>query len=297
MKNWALHTFLLFAAIMPCAAQNNFYVSDPQRWGGQVQGNIDSAVLEIRPAGAYIELGLELTISTKGTSYNRQSDTVEAVLNFTLPKGSIMHDSWLWVGNDIMQGLLLERGEATDIYEGIVNRRKDPSLLFKNSETSYQLRVFPVAGHEPRKLKLTYLVPAKFSMAQMMATLPLDLLKTSRTVPSLTLVVNTNPTFMNPEVVGNLSLLLVGPDADGRYITTLSAGQLQSSTLINVAYDSPLQNGMFMAYYPHTPQSGYYQLVVNQELLTAGQHPPKKVALVLHHELGKSNMDAQEIMY
>ena len=200
MKNWAL----LFISILAYAYTNGqsiLTVSDPRNWGGEQPGTIEQAVLEIRPAGAYLEFSLEFSLSSAGTYYDSVHDTVEAVLNFDLPVGAIIHDSWLWVGPDIVQGLLLERNQANNTYEGIVNRRRDPSILFKNTDTEYQLRVFPMAGNESRRVKIQYLLPARFSLSEMTAKLPVSLLKASRVVPSLLVMVHTNATFQNPKIL------------------------------------------------------------------------------------------------
>ncbi|MEE9430765.1 MAG: VIT domain-containing protein [Melioribacteraceae bacterium] len=112
--------------------------------------------------GAYIEYGLYLTFSAKNIGFTH-TDTVEVVMDFYLPKNSIVSDSWLWIGEDIIRGKILDKWTASQIYEDIVQRRKDPSILHKVNADRYQLRIFPMAGDESRKVKLTYLVPANWT--------------------------------------------------------------------------------------------------------------------------------------
>ncbi|MCC6283395.1 MAG: hypothetical protein IT262_22510 [Saprospiraceae bacterium] len=49
-----------------------------------------------------MECGLYLTFSARSVTFGTYGDSLEVVLNFTLPEGSFMHDSWLWVGDDMI---------------------------------------------------------------------------------------------------------------------------------------------------------------------------------------------------
>ncbi len=297
MKNWAL-LLLMLSSVTFAFSQNTLTVSDPQSWGGEAQGTIEEAILEIRPAGAYLEMSLEFTLSSSGTYYNSVRDTVEAVLNFDLPVGAIIHDSWLWVGPDIIQGLLIERTLATNIYEGIVNRRKDPSILYKNSDTKYELRVFPMAGNETRRVKIKYLLPASYSTTEMSVKLPVGLFKSSKTIPDLLVLAHSNATFQSPVLYGGNSVpALNGPDSLNRFATLVPAAALSASADIRLSYQSPLQDGIFTAYYPMTQQSGYYQIVVDPSLVSMGATQPKKLVFVLHHEPNLNDLSFAELIY
>lgn len=58
------------------------------------------------------------------------------------------------------------------IYEDIVNRQRDPSILYKLSPTKYQLRIFPLMKQSLRKIKLTYLVPNSLAYQTVAVTVP-----------------------------------------------------------------------------------------------------------------------------
>lgn len=60
-------------------------------------------------------------------------------------------DSWLWIGDEISKAMILDKWTASSIYENIVKRRKDPSILTKMSDLQYELRIFPMAGNEKEK--------------------------------------------------------------------------------------------------------------------------------------------------
>ena len=58
-----------------------------------------------------------------------------------------------------MKADILERSTAFNIYEGIVNRRKDPSVLYKNQEDAYEFRIFPLPGQKAGRSNLLFSLP------------------------------------------------------------------------------------------------------------------------------------------
>jgi hypothetical protein len=284
MKNSILlFTLLLFTAT---SAFSYTYLSyrDPQGWQGGT-GSIDSATLTIKPKGAYLEYGLYLNFSTKPASYNVQ-DTFEITLQFDLPENAIVHDSWLWVGPYISRAQLLDRTRANLIYEGIVQRRQDPSILYKNSSTQYELRVFPMAGNEQRKVKITYLVPVSWSSLGVSAPLPVNILSASQIKPTLRLQCYETTGFQNPSVseIPGLGFL---PNPGGFRSVDINPAHYSSGNLLTYNLGASLLNGMYASYFPSSATEGYYQLA-----LRPGHFLPsiggKKVLMLFDYEPGMS---------
>src|SRR4030067_84503 len=115
------------------------YVRDPRGWKGG-QGTIEEAVISVRPKGLYMECGLYLTFSARGLNMTNQ-DTLEVEFYFDLPKEAIVHDSWLWIGDEIIRAAIMDKWTAASIYEDIVKRRRDPSILYKRGNGQYELRI------------------------------------------------------------------------------------------------------------------------------------------------------------
>ena len=125
-------------------AYSRLTVRDPRRWRNG-QGTIEEAVFSIRPKGLYMECGMYLTFSARDLSFDN-NDSLEVEFEFDLPHGSIVHDSWLWIEGDIIRGEIMDKWTAASIYENIVRRRRDPSILFKRGNNNYELRIFPMAA-------------------------------------------------------------------------------------------------------------------------------------------------------
>jgi hypothetical protein len=267
---------LAFSFVQTFAAQ--LYINDPRGWNWS-SCNISEATLSIKPKGIYMEYGLYLTF--KPTQSFTVNDTFEIVMNFDLPKGAFIHDSWLWVDNQIVQAELLERWTAFNIYEGIVNRRKDPSVLYKNSDTNYEIRIFPMAGNSSRKIKITYLVPTDFSTQSVSAALPQNIFNMSAIMPNLEVLAYSDATWKDPQLLGADNSLFTFDSQANNYRATLSATQLNNNS-ISISYKSPLRNGFYVEQYATAADEGYYQFVtIPNEILPNTEN--KKVAFVLDH--------------
>jgi len=158
-------------------AYSSLGVSDPKNWWKYGRGQIQESTITLTPKGIYTEVGMYFTFSTKATAYTSPQDTLEVVYKFDLPEGSIVIDSWLWVNDVIVKADIIDRWTARSIYEGIVKRRQDPSILMKNGSNNYELRVFPMAGNQTRKVKITFLLLNKWNPdGSSYINLPLSLL-------------------------------------------------------------------------------------------------------------------------
>lgn len=160
-------------------------VNNPQSWWQNDKGTIEKATIAIRPKGAFSEIGLYLELSAKETDmYN--ANNIEIVMDFDVPKEAVFHDSWLWIDDTtIVKAKLLDVWTAREIYEDIVDRRRDPSVLYKFSPTRYQLRIYPLMAQSMRKVKLTYLVPNQLLDDVLSVTIPIHFINASKILPDM----------------------------------------------------------------------------------------------------------------
>ena len=284
-----LTPFLLFAFF--ANATTSLRVQNPHQTWVNYQGNIDTAVLSIKPKGAYFECGLYLTFSAK--PYNTSnSDTFEVQMPFDLPEGSFVHDSWLWVGDQIVQAKIGDRGRAQVIYEGIVQRRQDPSILYKNGPTQYELRVYPMPGSATRKVKITYMVPAKWGISKVSCPIPMNILKASTLSPYFEILSYTDNDWANPAVT-ELSALSFQPVVGEAFTkAVITSPYIANMSEMNYTLQSPMQGGIFSAVYETGNNEGYYQFVMlpSQAMLLNGG---KKTAFLFDNEGNSTTTNAQ----
>lgn len=159
---------------------NYLQVQHPQQTWRYGQGTITQALVSTHPKGNYQQVDLYLTISASGLGFY-STDSVEVQMEFALPAGAVVNDLWLWIDSTtIMKGLILDRWTASNIYENIVKRRRDPALLMKNSDLQYSLRIYPMAGISSRKVKISYLLPAAMSGKNLSVALPTNIFRISK---------------------------------------------------------------------------------------------------------------------
>ena len=106
-----LITLLLLLQSSLAFCYNQLTVSDARNSWYSYMGTIEEATLSVSPKGLFMEYGLYLTFSARGTNFN-QNDSVEVVLDFELPQNAIVTDSWLWIGSTIVTGKQIGRAHV-----------------------------------------------------------------------------------------------------------------------------------------------------------------------------------------
>ncbi len=291
MSRIALLLFLLCCRI--ASAYTYLQVQHPQQTWRYTRGEIKEATLSVRPLGLYMEYGLYLTLAAPANYFTAQ-DSVEILFYFDLSSQAIVHDLWLWVDNNIMRGQIMDRWQASNIYEGIVKRRRDPALLLKNGNGQYELRVYPLKGGSSRRVKVTWLEPAIWTENSVSAQLPTQLLQVSNTpLAQLQFMFWPAKTWWSPRIPALPSLRF--------HTTTDSSGAACCMALIpSTAYgknlyiemDAPLQQGVWLSNLD-LGDEGYYQLAfIPEKVLQAGRS--RKMAFLLDYDAARSAQSSVE---
>ena len=87
---------------------------------------------------------------------NHLSQQTEGTYEFTLPANAAISRLAMDVEGKMMEGELVERERARLIYEGIVNRKKDPALLEWQGGERFQTQIFPIPASGTKTVVLTY---------------------------------------------------------------------------------------------------------------------------------------------
>jgi len=284
-----------FVALQSIFAENRLTIQDPKSTWRFGAGTIEKAVLSIKPHGLFMEYGLYLTFSAQGLGFSG-ADTVEVQFFFELPENSMVHDSWLWIGDDIIRGKIMDKWTAASIYENIVKRRKDPSILYKRSEKQYELRIFPMAGNGTRKVKITYFTPTQWTKKNVMAELPVNLLKTSRVkLSAFHLLAQPDATWKHPQIIELPELQFENhPDTEYRNYVRTEIGATALTGQLNFALDAPLTNGFFLNRFEAAGE-GFYELAILPDLAFKFDRS-HKVAFLFDYDASNSDIDRHEIL-
>jgi len=81
---------------------------------------------------------------------------MEGVYYFPIPRDASISDFAMWVDGKKLQGEILNRDEASKIYEEIVRRNIDPALLEYADNRFFRLKIFPIPPGKERRIELDY---------------------------------------------------------------------------------------------------------------------------------------------
>ncbi len=275
-------------------AGNDLKILDPQSWWGEEHGTIEEALISVKPKGIYTEYGLYLTISARETYYNNETQ-LEVKLDFELPEKAIVTDSWLWIEDEIVRGIIMDKWTASALYEDIVDRQKDPSILFKLSPTQYQLRIYPLFKNEPRKVKITYLIPTKWDNKNIKTSLPVNLLRTSKNpLQKIDLLTAAAEEWQNPKI-------LEKPDVEFTEVEdSLKSGYLQAeipmeanTSALTLTYNTLLKNNVFLSTYSNEGEN-FYQLAILPPSLPEISGKAEKILFLIDNADARTSSESKE---
>lgn len=87
---------------------------------------------------------------------NDSDATLEGTYIFPLPEDATISDFAMYVDGVRLEGRVLDRNEAREIYEGIVRRQRDPALLEYIGRGAFQARIFPIQPHTEKRVEISY---------------------------------------------------------------------------------------------------------------------------------------------
>ncbi|HWL06889.1 MAG TPA: VIT and VWA domain-containing protein, partial [Planctomicrobium sp.] len=98
----------------------------------------------------------------------------EGTFVFNLPPGASVSRFAMFVTHDqLIEGELVERQQAAGIYDSIVRRQRDPAILEQLGDNLFRMRVFPIFGHDTKRILLDFTVPLAEVNRQTFFHLPL----------------------------------------------------------------------------------------------------------------------------
>jgi tetratricopeptide (TPR) repeat protein/ferric-dicitrate binding protein FerR (iron transport regulator) len=88
--------------------------------------------------------------------YNNTDRRLEGTFFYPLPPDGSISNFAMYVGDRLMEGEIVERTRAREIFETIVNRREDPALLEWMGGNLFKARVFPIEPHSEKRVQITF---------------------------------------------------------------------------------------------------------------------------------------------
>ena len=293
MKRIIILTITLFVIALQSNAYNRLRILNPRAWGSDI-GSISHCYIHVQPKGLYVQYDVVLSFTAQNT-YHSNDDLLEVELFFDLPEGAIINDSWLMINDSIVPADLIDRWTANAIYEGIVDRQKDPSILYKHSPTNYELRIFPIKKSQDRVAGISYLLPVQWNSNSVQAELPFDILNLSesnvQTVISFPEDLQTNRIQFDGEEM-DLELHEHEFFGNAKFMMEVRSRDYLSNP--SIAFDSPMKEGIFINQTTYKGE-GYYQLAMLPSAILDIENNEKLVVLV-DYDVSKTNYSKSDLV-
>jgi MYXO-CTERM domain-containing protein len=90
---------------------------------------------------------------------NPTTRALEAYFYYRVPSSATLDDLALWVNGVRRPARVLERQKAREIYQGIVNQKRDPALVERLRGNLFRIRIFPVPAKRRTRVQLSFTQP------------------------------------------------------------------------------------------------------------------------------------------
>ncbi|MFO0551293.1 MAG: VIT domain-containing protein [Polyangiaceae bacterium] len=139
----------------------------PGFWGGERPLEVRDFTVDV-----VVEDGVART-TVDQTYFNPVSQQLEGVYSFPMPHGAAVSRLAMYVDGQRMEAAVVDRSRGRDIYEGIVERRRDPALLEWMSGNTFRMRVFPLPARTEKRVFLSYTQVLEHTYEQDRLTVPI----------------------------------------------------------------------------------------------------------------------------
>jgi len=287
----SMFCLLVFLVLMTFQVKAlRLYVQEPRVSSHSYPGTIEDIQMTVTPHGSYMEVGLFLTISPRGSVFSSETDTLEAILDFELDNNAFINGMWLFIDDTTyVDATLMDKWTAGLIYEGIVSRRLDPSILYKKEAGQYQVKIFPLYGNSSRTVKINLFLPVDWKWDHVSTELPLKIIDASKNCPEkLRIHAYPDNYFILPYFKDNETVRF-------RENNNLRFGKTQLAELyLDTAYADDFafchlnKSGYFSHVYQDEDEN-FYQYALDLKDLLQIQHN-KNIAFLLDFDSRKSNI-------
>lgn len=116
-----------------------------------------AAYLSVKSHNVTVTIDNQVARTHVDETFTNPSDyQLEGTYIFPLPDDAAINVFAMWVDGKRLEGQVLDRSQARQIYEDIVRRRKDPALLEYVGRNAFQARIFPIPPHSDKRVEIDY---------------------------------------------------------------------------------------------------------------------------------------------
>jgi len=159
---------------------------------------------------------------------NNHPRDIEGVFIFPLPERAAISEFSMYIGDEKIEGEILDRDKARRIYEDIVRRLKDPALLEYVGRNMFRARVYPIPARGEKRIKLSYTEILKAERSLVRYAYPLNTERFSfRPLKEVTVSVRINSKIPLSNVYSSSHKVSVRKEGEGRAIVSFEGKDIK----------------------------------------------------------------------
>lgn len=220
--------------------------------------------------------------------FNERPAVLEGIYRFPLPGDGSISGLQLLVGNRWMEGEIVEKQRARQIFQQIVDATvpRDPALLEWERGNVFKLRIFPIPGRGERRVKLSYTQVLPVVGDDVRYRFPLGGSgATGTTIDRFSFAVNVDKDALDTTKLDQIDTPMLALDRrDTGDVVQLSTEQTNFQPTYDLGVDLPVAKAELAAHsQTHLDQDGqaYFMLALQPELAFAKDDRPVHFAFVV----------------
>jgi Ca-activated chloride channel homolog len=167
------------------------------------------------------------------------------------------------VDGKVLEGKILEKGDARNRYEEIVRQRRDPALLEYMGDNLFQASIFPIPPHAERQIHIEYSQVLKADQGLVSYLFPLHRAAQGNEDGSLTISVDLESAQALQSVYSPLNGVVVNRDGDKKAEVSYE-GKIGSTGDFALYYTfSDKELGLNLLTYKTGSEDGYFLMLVS----------------------------------
>ncbi len=273
----ALAGLAFFLAAAPGLRADGFIIPNPRP--GQ-----DIPPLSVKYHRVKVEIVNQVArTSVDQVFVNNFGRDIEGTYIFPVPEGASVSDFAMYVGNERVQGEILDSREARRIYEDIVRRMRDPGLLEYMGRNLFRARVFPIPAKGEKRVQISYTEVLKSDGGLVKYLYPLNTEKFSRDpLDDVSISVRIESEVPIVNVYSPSHKVSVRKDGPGRALVGYEDKRVQPDKDFLV-YFSLSKDDVGLSFMNWDgPDGGYFMLLASPRYAAAGERViNKNIVLVL----------------
>ena len=208
---------------------------------------------------------------------------IEGTYIFPVPEGASVSEFAMYIGNERVQGEILDSREARRVYEDIVRRMRDPGLLEYMGRNLFRARVFPIPANGEKRVQISYTEVLKSENGLVKYLYPLNTERFSRDpLEDVSISVRVESQVPIVNVYSPSHKVSVSKDSAGRARVGYEDKRVRPDKDFLVYY-SLSKDDVGLSYMNwEGPEGGYFMLLASPRYAAAGERVVNKtIVLVL----------------